>query len=182
MADLTGGIGRRREELLPPVLRAEQRDARRSSATSTRRRRRRWVAKYFGDICRAASRSRGRRSAAGAHGARSGSRSRIACRCRGLRSRGRRSATHSADQPALDLLGDILGGSRTARLRRRSSTTSRSRRERRASTRTERRRGDVRLMRHAAAGAHADASSRRASTRSSTRFKRDGPTPTSSSA
>ena len=47
---------------------------------------------------------------------RSGSSSRIACRCRACTSSGRRSASSSDDQYALDLLGEILTGSRTARL------------------------------------------------------------------
>ena len=110
-----GRVGRGREEFLPALLRAEQRLSRRSSATSIRRRRRRG-SRSTSATSRAASRSRGRRSTpVTLHG-------REAARLRGPRAGA--AALHPVadgrvkhdDRFALDVLGAILAGARTARL------------------------------------------------------------------
>ena len=105
---------RRREAVLPPVLRAEQRDARRSSATSIPAQAKAWVAKYFADI------PRGKPITRPTVGRPLTAEKRLTFEDRvqipRLYIQWPSVGVHSDDQPALDLLSDILGGSRTARL------------------------------------------------------------------
>ena len=75
-----------------------------------------WVAKYFGDIPRGKPITRPDGRTGHAVVGRSGSCSRIACRCRASTCSGRRSAKSTTTGSRSSVLGAILSGPRTARL------------------------------------------------------------------
>ena len=109
-------VGRGREAFLPPLLRAEQRDAR------DRRRLRAGAGEGAGSRStsrRSSARQgdrRARRSRRSTLPAKSGSSSRIACRCRGCIMQWPTVGVRSDDQYALDLLATSSTRSRIARL------------------------------------------------------------------